>query len=197
MQELKFEVSIPAEQVENLLRRAIIHELELNTKEIKVKLIDGFIPSCGLEGPLKLNPVNSTEEYIWEEKEKQKTIADVFKESMTQISKTLIEPRKEHWTKKLESSLLTKLIAFKCDCGHITWRLCRDGDFSCECNNCKKIHKWDVLELYRLEYSCKCGYKKYLYMPLSHKIGELKCGGCKAPIDITFNSKAKRFEQIK
>lgn len=192
MQELKFEVTIPAAQMERLIQSVLIKELGLSIPGIKVKLEEKFVPSHGSLGPNIMAPE------IKEEKEEEtKTMTDILKESMVELSKTTKEPHKAHWTKQLEKSLLTKLIAFKCDCGHITWRLCKDGDFRCECNNCGKVHEWDVLELYRLDYSCKCGYKKYLYMPLSHQIKELRCGGCKAPIDITFNSKAKRFEQLR
>lgn len=197
MKELNFEVSIPAAHIERLVQSALIRTFGLCLPGITVKMKEEFIPSCGTEGASGLKPVDSTEEYVWEEKGKPKDVADVLKEAMSEVSKMNTEPHKEYWTKKLENSLLTKLIAFKCDCGHISWRLCRDGDFKCECNKCNKVHEWDILELYRLEYSCKCGYRKYLYMPLSHRIEELKCGGCKAPIDIVFNDKKKRFEQIK
>lgn len=195
--ELKFEVTVPAAQIEKLIHNAITQELGFTGifSGVKVKLKENFVPSQG-SGPAGPKP-STPDEKVEDSKEKAKTMTDILKESMDEINKSSKETHKPHWTKQLEKSLLTKLIAFKCDCGHITWRLCKDGNFDCECNKCAKVHNWDVLELYRLDYSCKCGYKKYLYMPLSHHIKELKCGGCKAPIDITFNSKTKRFEQMK
>lgn len=180
MKDLKFQITIPTEKIEGLIEKALREELDIWGAVVK------FQGSHESKEALAPTPVEDAA------KQTAKQLVGILKETAKEG-----EVRKEHWTKQLEKSLLTRLIAFRCDCGHITWRLCKDGNFDCECNKCGTVHKWDILELHRLDYSCKCGYRKYLYMPLSHHIEELRCGECKAPIDIKFNEKAKRFDQLK
>ena len=45
MQELKFEVTIPAAQMERLIQSVLIKELGLSIPGIKVKLEEKFVPS--------------------------------------------------------------------------------------------------------------------------------------------------------